>query len=116
MSKESKDNEYRMYLIVNSDVKMGKGKVGAQVGHAVMYLTEMMISSKNYKDYKKSGAPKIVLKASQETMVELYKKYPNLSVCVHDAGRNQLEPNTFTVLGFLPMTDQLPELKKLSLL
>ena len=37
------DDEVVMYIIVNSDLKMGKGKIAAQVGHIVMHIMEALV-------------------------------------------------------------------------
>lgn len=97
--------EYVMYLFVNDDLKMGKGKIGAQIGHCVQYLIEDILENKNkdkYKDYLKwkNGCKKIVLKATKSQLLELQKD--DLSRTVYDAGHTQVEPNSLTVVGFFP--------------
>lgn len=47
-------NVMKMYIFVNNDLKMDKGKACAQVGHAVQYITEEIISGGNLTDsYKR---------------------------------------------------------------
>ena len=115
-------DELRMYIIVNTDAKMGKGKACAQVSHAVMLITEFLLTNNPtlFNNYKNGGMPKLVLKSNHETLLSLESKYPN-SFPIRDFGRTQVKPNTFTVLGFLPMTDSekhnsYPELESLKLL
>ena len=36
----AKEDELRMYLVVNTDLNMGLGKTGVQIGHAVEYLLD----------------------------------------------------------------------------
>lgn len=64
MSENKIEQETVMYLFVNNDLGMGKGKVGAQIGHAVQYLIEHLVGSptREYKEWKQDGARKIVLK------------------------------------------------------
>jgi PTH2 family peptidyl-tRNA hydrolase len=100
------ENNYVMYILVNSELKMEKGKIAAQVGHAVEMITNTVnkIVDNNYKDiYKKylhNGCKKIVLKAKQE---ELEKHINDKdSVYVIDAGRTQIPAGSLTVVAFLP--------------
>jgi peptidyl-tRNA hydrolase, PTH2 family len=116
------DQELRMYIVVNTDAGMGKGKAAAQVGHAVMNVTEHLLTTNKplYHKYKRNGMPKIVLKANQNVMNQLEFNYPN-AFPIRDSGRTQVAPGTLTAIGFLPMTDTdqnilYPELKSLKLL
>ena len=99
------DNEYVMYLIVNNDLSMGKGKICAQVGHAVQYIIDEYYNGtigdkKSYQLWKENGNPKIIIKASQEELNKL-SKYKNTYTII-DAGRTQIAPNSMTVVVFFP--------------
>lgn len=98
--------EYVIYLIVRNDLKMGKGKMAAQCGHAVQQLLEKC-PKPLYQDYMKCGYPKIVLKINREvellTKWEKVKKFTKQHALVVDAGKTQLQPNTITVLGIGPI-------------
>lgn len=116
----STEQELRMYIVVNNDIGMGKGKIASQVGHAVMLVVEYLIKHEpdSYQKYKASGMPKIVLKADAEMMQSLTAKSRWI---VHDAGRTQIELGTLTTIGFPPMTEAdrdkfHPELVSLKLL
>ncbi len=101
-----------MYVLVNDDLKMGKGKIAGQVGHVVGLITEEIIrksyeSSKGIPDcysrymiWKATGHAKVVLKATQEQINKLLGE-PE-SVYIRDAGRTQIAPNSLTVIGFYP--------------
>ena len=39
------EKDYVMYIVVNDDLKMGKGKIASQVGHCVQYIVEEIIIS-----------------------------------------------------------------------
>ena len=110
----------RVYLVVNSDLEMSAGKIAAQVGHAVQHIFEYYIDHVDKQSdlikYQQTGNTKIVLKASHDKIIALYRKYPNKSFLIIDAGRTEIEPGSVTVLGFLPMSEPLKELKSLSLL
>ena len=100
------NSELRMYIVVNTDVKMGKGKIAAQVGHAVMLITEYMMKHRQsaYEQYKLDGMAKITLKSNLTTIRKLSED--PTCVVIHDAGRTQVAPNTLTVIAFPPMTEE----------
>ena len=43
--KAATTGEMKMVLVVRSDLKMGKGKIGAQCGHAVLGAYKKMVAS-----------------------------------------------------------------------
>ena len=111
-----------MYIIVNHDLKMGKGKIAAQVGHGVAHMTRSIERFSRhptyYRDWIRSGEPKIVLKATKDQMREIAKDYSianNMGAkgedchkklwCfqIIDLGRTQIPSGSFTVLTFRPM-------------
>ena len=96
-----------MYILVNEDIKIGKGKLAGQVGHAsiswlyrnfikdydgnhVWVTEEMQIFLDDYMEEQK----KIILKCPQWKLEELERegKY----IVIRDKGLTQLEPNTLT--------------------
>lgn len=105
-------NQLNMYIFVNDDLKMGKGKIAGQVGHVVGLLTEEIIRKSyespkgvpdcyhRYMEWKATGHSKVVLKASQEQIEQMVGEPESL--CIRDAGRTQIAPNSLTVLGFYP--------------
>lgn len=92
----------KMRIVVNNTLKMGKGKIAAQVGHVVSDITEHMIrtSPSAWKHYKKTGHRKIVLKADQKTLEKL-EQHP-MAFSVHDMGLTQVEEDALTAVGFQP--------------
>jgi peptidyl-tRNA hydrolase, PTH2 family len=111
---------YKMYIIVNNDLKMGKGKLCAQVGHAVAAWTRRLEKSPTdaYHKWLRHLEPKIVLKGDQTIITDLRKKYPHQTEIVIDAGKTQIAPGSLTVLAFAPthIQNAPPELKNLKLL
>lgn len=100
--------EYKMILVVRTDLKMGKGKVAAQCSHAAVSAYKQ-IQRKNpqvLKEWEYCGQPKVVVKApDEETLIELltHAKVLGLTVSlIQDAGRTQIEPGSRTVLGIGP--------------
>ncbi len=112
------NNNLHMYIFVNNELKMSSGKIASQVGHVVMAMTEHLLNNKKsdeyklYLQWKLNGQSKIVLKATESDLLYL-KDLPN-SKYVIDAGITQINPNSLTVVGFLPNIH--PEFKKFKLL
>lgn len=107
--------DYRMYILVNEDIKIGKGKLAGQVGHAVMsYLYHKAIKPlqageqiESLDSYMKQQK-KIILKCPQSKLEGLESE-GGYSV-IRDNGLTQLEPNTLTCINYGIMTpDQLPK-------
>jgi PTH2 family peptidyl-tRNA hydrolase len=117
-------NDYCMYIIVNEDLKMQKGKICSQVGHCVQKLIENILeiysqSKKektiyiNYNLWKNCGCKKIILKATHNEIIYLQNNYDCVSI--YDAGKTQVEPNSLTCIGFYP-TNNTDKFKKIKLL
>jgi PTH2 family peptidyl-tRNA hydrolase len=104
------DDSLRMYIFVNNDLGMGKGKIAAQVGHAVQKITDRILRDhfvrnddtayKIYTEWIQMGAKKVVLKVNT---VEL-EKITTIGGCckIHDAGHTQIPSGSLTVVAFLP--------------
>jgi len=109
------DTNYKMYILVNIDLKMKSGKKCSQVGHVVQAITEklMFVDQNLLKKYKKSGQTKIVLKASEKQMLILIEQFPLSTQYIHDAGHTQVKPGSLTAMAFYPiLDDKKPELLK----
>ena len=86
-----------MYILVNRDIKIGKGKLAGQVGHAVELLYEReLYQASMLKNYRKARK-KILLSCSQDKLEELEKQG---YVTVRDLGLTQLDSNTLTCVNF----------------
>ncbi len=110
-------NNLKMYILVNQDISMGKGKIAGQVGHAVNILTYRMCKQNNelIDEYMQGAIKKIVLKCPQSKLEELENKN---YIAARDKGLTQLEPNTLTAvtLGIL-MEDEVEDwIRELKLL
>lgn len=124
-----------MYIFVNTDLKMDKGKACAQVGHAVQYIMEeiydfRMKAEQNPTKYLYTNSPwdryllwkedfgsaKVTLKATTEQLLEL-KEMPEARYVI-DEGRTQIPKGSLTVVAFFPnyvSSDALAFAKKFSL-
>jgi PTH2 family peptidyl-tRNA hydrolase len=101
-------DEIKQVVIVRADLDMGKGKIGAQIGHAVIlsYLEAERKDERITKEWLSSGQKKIVLKVTdEEALIKLYKAFQFKRIpcaIVNDAGLTQLPPGTTTALGVGP--------------
>lgn len=123
---ESEQGPLYMYVLVNDDLKMGKGKIAGQVAHVVGLITEEIIRKyyetsndipdcyTRYMQWKATGHAKVILKASQEQIDQLIKEPESLYI--RDAGKTQIAPNSLTVLGFYPSNTLKEKFKDLKLL
>lgn len=100
--------EFKMVLVVRTDLKMGKGKVAAQCSHAAVsaYKQIQRRNPELLKQWEYCGQPKVVLKApDEETLLQLLTEAKLLGLTVsliQDAGRTQISPGSRTVLGIGP--------------
>lgn len=96
-----KTRDLRMYILVNKDIEIGKGKLAGQVGHAVNVQVWNMCQNPTTFDllsqYMQSEIKKIVLYASQSQLEELERLG---MVAIRDKGYTQLEPNTLTCVNY----------------
>lgn len=105
--------EYTMYIIVNSDLKMSKGKIGAQVGHVIEMIAQKIYECYvnintpkmeeiilDYKKYLMDGSKKIILKGTQKELEELKTEFD--AEYVIDAGRTEIPAGSLTAVAFLP--------------
>lgn len=114
-------SEIVMYYVVNSELKMSTGKICSQIGHATVMVCLRLGNTPIVKKWLNNGQSKIVVKASEKVMNDLYERYRSSKdrwcVKVIDAGRTQIEEGSFTVIAFAPNEkDQYPDLKDLKLL
>ena len=127
------DNEPIMYIVINHDLKMGKGKIAAQVAHSACKLVEKFekwaiyktgpgapinLDVLHYYHWKDGSYTKVVLKATEEQMNQLIEKYPKICEFTIDEGRTQIEKGSLTSIAFFPLPkhDIPEELKELKLL
>lgn len=105
-----------MVLVVRNDLKMGKGKIGAQCGHATLGTYKLTQQWSEYSSYWKSvlrrwnseGQKKICVKVeSLPEVLALLGKAKEQGIpyyLVADAGHTQVEAGSKTVLGLGPAT------------
>ncbi|MEM5801844.1 MAG: peptidyl-tRNA hydrolase Pth2 [Candidatus Aenigmatarchaeota archaeon] len=96
---------YKQVIVVRKDLKLGVGKIAAQVAHAA--IGSLKKANKNISEiWEKEGAKKIVVKVnSLEKLKEIYKKVKKEKIpcfLVRDAGLTQVKKGTITALGIGP--------------
>lgn len=102
----------KQVIIARSDLKMGKGKLAAQVAHASLAAAEEAMAKREkwFSDWKGHGQRKIIVRCqSEDELRDLLKKARAKKLpaaLIEDAGLTQLEPGTPTCLGVGPAPDE----------
>lgn len=107
---QRKNMNIKLVYCVRADLKMGKGKIGAQIGHATLGIYKKNLREKRGDMLEKwvttSGEAKIVLKISSEReMIKLQERAKQMKMATHivcDAGHTQVEAGSNTVLCIGP--------------
>jgi PTH2 family peptidyl-tRNA hydrolase len=113
---------YKQVIVVRNDLKMSRGKIAAQAGHAAVSAAEEARKKCSgwWKAWMKEGQCKIAVKAeSEQELLELEKKAEKSKLptaLIVDRGLTELPPGTVTCLGIGPapsaqvdaVTGQLP--------
>ena len=106
-----------MYIVINEDIKMSKGKIAAHTASTTFdYLKSMYekLENKNcswiefVKEFKEQGDTIIVLKASEK---DLIKWEGEGFVSVRDTGKTELTAGTITTvnLGIYDKSEGIPK-------
>jgi PTH2 family peptidyl-tRNA hydrolase len=127
---QMEDEDYVMYVLVNTDLKMSGGKLAAQCCHsvckAIRVLEKQQPKDKVYSEWLRNGEATVVLRSSEKEMIEIIREYEvderinrNSSDlwCVHtrDAGRTQIAPDSLTTLVFRPIPKSEMPIKNLKM-
>lgn len=114
------EGDYQMVVIINTDLKMSKGKILSQFGHAIDAAHRHLRKHPELeRAWRRSGSAKIALRAPGPRLGEIYDRAKDHNVPRHriiDAGRTQVPcgSNTCIVLGpstkpdLEPLTGALP--------
>jgi PTH2 family peptidyl-tRNA hydrolase len=100
--------EFKQVIVVRKDLRMGVGKIAAQVGHAaVLGVDESKKFDKVWvRRWLNEGQPKIVVKVnSLEELLQIRSKAERFmipSVIVQDRGLTQIPSGTITCIGIGP--------------
>lgn len=104
----SAGEDHKLVLCVRTDLKMQKGKIAAQVGHATLgaYKSAARAYPQALKVWERNAQPKIALQirnhAEARELDAAARKKGLVTYMVHDAGRTQIAAGTMTVLAIGP--------------
>ncbi|XP_012528404.1 peptidyl-tRNA hydrolase 2, mitochondrial [Monomorium pharaonis] len=103
---DKRDN-YKLILVIRTDLKMGKGKVAAQCSHAAVAAYKAARKHpKILRAWEESGQAKITLKVDSEAALQEIAKEAKttglLSNIVQDAGHTQIAAGSKTVCAVGP--------------
>ena len=99
---------YKMIIVMRNDLKMSKGKIAAQAGHAAVSASEYARKNRPewWTPWIMEGQCKIAVKVkSEEEIIEIERKARNAGLPVAlivDRGLTEIPPNTTTCLGIGP--------------
>jgi peptidyl-tRNA hydrolase len=118
-NKKKDDVEYKMYIFINNDLGMKKGKIAGQACHAVTdairFLERSQYKSKEYSEWFESGQRKIVLKTTFRQMEQVLSMGHDASLPfqlfpIHDAGKTQIPADSLTAIATTPfLSKDLPK-------
>lgn len=99
---------YKMVIVIRTDIKMSKGKMAAQVGHAAVSASEYARKNRPewWNPWISEGQCKIAVKVkSEQEIVEIERKARNCGLpaaMIVDRGLTEIPPNTITCVGIGP--------------
>lgn len=102
------DFEYKQVIVFRSDLKLSKGKIAAQAGHAAVSAAEEARRHNRewWSAWFDEGQRKIAVKVKNEKeLLELEKQAYEMGLpnaLVVDRGLTEIPPNTTTCLGIGP--------------
>ena len=103
--------EYKLVIVVRTDLGISKGKMAAQVAHAAVNcsLKSKKSDSSNFKKWYSEGQKKVVVKGTNESLLrELQQHARDIGLTcslVSDAGLTEVPPGTVTCLGIGPASE-----------
>jgi PTH2 family peptidyl-tRNA hydrolase len=100
--------KHKQVIVMRSDLKMGKGKIAAQAGHAAVSAAEE--ARKHFREWwiawLDEGQCKIAVKVKSEnelvSLEEEAKRFDLPCALICDRGLTQLQPGTVTCLAIGP--------------
>jgi PTH2 family peptidyl-tRNA hydrolase len=108
VGKSMSEFRYKQVIVFRSDLKLSRGKVAAQAGHAAVSAAEEARKhhKKWWEDWIDEGQRKIAVKVkSEKDLLELEKTAIELALpcaLIIDKGLTEIPPGTITCLGVGP--------------
>ena len=103
--------EYKLVVVVRTDLGISKGKMAAQVAHAAVNcaLKSKKSDSSNFNKWFSEGQKKVVVKGQNDSTLQDLQRHARevglVSSLVTDAGLTEIPPGTITCLGIGPASD-----------
>ena len=103
--------EYKLVIVVRTDLGISKGKMAAQVAHAAVTcsLQSKKSDSSNFKRWYNAGQKKVVVNGKNESLLRELQQHARdiglISSLVSDAGLTEVPPGTVTCLGIGPASE-----------
>ena len=100
--------EYKLVVVVRTDLGISKGKMAAQVAHAAVNCTlkSRKSDSANFRNWFDEGQKKVVVKGENESTLRTLQQHAReiglVSSIVTDAGLTEVPPGTVNCLGIGP--------------
>ncbi len=100
--------EYKQVIVLRADLKMSRGKIAAQAGHAAVSAAEETRKKRPewWNAWLSEGQCKIAVKVgSKQELLDLERIVKELklpSALISDRGLTELPPSTLTCLGIGP--------------
>ena len=99
----------KQVILVRADLKLPKGKLGAQTAHAAVEAA-LRSDKEHVRSWRLAGMAKIVLKVADEKellkMNQRAKDQGLITAMITDAGRTVVEPGTRTCCGVGPADEE----------
>lgn len=99
----------KQVIVVRTDLKLGKGKLAAQVAHASVE-SYLRTPEKDQRRWLEENQKKIVLKVeNEERLLQIYESARREglpSTLIQDAGLTQILPGTKTAVGIGPAAEE----------
>jgi PTH2 family peptidyl-tRNA hydrolase len=105
--------QYKQVIVFRSDLKLSKGKIAAQAGHAAFSAAEEARKHRKpwWKAWISEGQCKIAVKVkSEKEVLELEKQARELALpcaLIIDRGLTEVPPGTITCLGIGPAPSEI---------
>ena len=108
--------EYKQVILIRQDLKLPKGKIAAQAGHACVDAVLKLVNGRSaddkdiVKQWRAQGMKKIALKVTDEK--ELYKYVQQakdiglITAVITDAGKTIVAPGTITCAAIGPNDEE----------
>ena len=103
--------DYKLVIVVRTDLGISKGKIAAQVAHAAVNcsLKSKKSDISSFKGWYNDGQKKVVVKGTNENLLrELQQHSRDIGLTcslVSDAGLTEVPPGTVTCLGIGPASE-----------